>query len=369
VTSSSRRRRALAAVLTLALVNLLLVAVVPWWRRGEMGAVALSIALGLLAVASLGAAQLRRQAERGGAPTDIGMLGGQPIDQWGDPRLRLAAAAARSGWSPQRLSETFDVPVAFAELLHAEAVTGNPRLLSSQPPPRPTTPPPPSVGRPTPRRAAGPALAVTAAGLLAGVTEQVLAGGGLVRADLRLAGWLAHHQVRWLHQLAYTVTLLGARGVLVVPLLLLAGWRARRDGTWRPLLQLVAALVVLAFTVEVFKLAVGRAAPGTGSPATGVGGLSFPSGHVADVMVLGALLVHWLGWDRLWRRHVVSAAAVVVGVALIYVHYHWASDVLAGLLAGQLIVTAGGRLLRLPAGRRNWARRHGAAEPRPPASG
>lgn len=98
-------------------------------------------------------------------------------------------------------------------------------------------------------------------------------------------------------------------------------------------------------------------------------GYSFPSGHaVRSMAVMGALVV--VAWTTRWRWAVIVAGAAVVGLvgfAVVYHEWHWASDVLAGwflsiawMSAVALVVFAERQTRGRPpikAARAHWARR------------
>jgi membrane-associated phospholipid phosphatase len=70
-------------------------------------------------------------------------------------------------------------------------------------------------------------------------------------------------------------------------------------------------------------------------PGSG-GGYSFPSGHALRSMAAAAVLVV-LAWPTRWRWPTALLGAIVVpliGVAVVYHEWHWASDVLAGWAIG-----------------------------------
>jgi membrane-associated phospholipid phosphatase len=107
-------------------------------------------------------------------------------------------------------------------------------------------------------------------------------------------------------------------------------WRKRR----REALEVFLALLGSALLNQALKLHFHRLRPGTALIKQL--GLSFPSGHA----MLGMALYGCLGW-LLWRhgRHPLWALllltwAVLIGLTRVYLHVHYATDVLAGFAGG-----------------------------------
>jgi membrane-associated phospholipid phosphatase len=190
-----------------------------------------------------------------------------------------------------------------------------------------------------------------------------LAAGGLFRIDLAVRNWCDDHQPGWTHWIAWVFNHLGQgtplTGLCLVIALVL-GWRAR---SVRPVLMVVAAFVLTFGTLTPLKDLTDRAAPH--SPALdavrfGSGGVSYPSGHLANAIVwygvLAALLAPWL--TDAWRRTIRVAPPAILFITTVYLGYHWLTDTVAGLLLGLLL----GRIMqRIP-----W---HELPPQRPPITG
>jgi membrane-associated phospholipid phosphatase len=125
---------------------------------------------------------------------------------------------------------------------------------------------------------------------------------------------------------------------------LLTAWRRRRWGIAGD-----AAIRVGLVVASVLFLKPLLAVPGPTRNSLGDHGGAFPSGHTTTAVVCVALLLAWVGRPRgVTGRAAVSAVVVViVGGSVIYVHYHYVSDVVGGIVLGVLIAT-----LPLPALRR-----------------
>jgi membrane-associated phospholipid phosphatase len=181
----------------------------------------------------------------------------------------------------------------------------------------------------------------------------------LVVADIRLSGPLDHldHRIGsrvntwdlrnhdlWRHVL--TVGLyFGQRGVVLPLALILAAWLAWRNRTSEPLLRLVVAGVSLAVVVYGFKLGLARNAPIQDAHGVPAGrGASFPSGHMANAILLWGL-AYWsvLRWNSPFRLGQVInvgrfVAPVAILVSMTLLNYHWLSDFVGGAAVGVILL-------------------------------
>lgn len=183
----------------------------------------------------------------------------------------------------------------------------------------------------------------------AAVTADVLAGGLLTRLDHQIShltrnDWGLRFQT-WPRRALRVLTLFGQRGPILVAAVPFAAWLAWRLRRPEPLLRLVAALAMLAVVVYAMKLGIGRSAPPVDALRTD-SGQSFPSGHLANAVLVWGLLA-WLG-----ARHagvvphrlavaldilrVAGPALVLVGMTLL--DYHWLSDFVAGAAIGVVLL-------------------------------
>lgn len=191
------------------------------------------------------------------------------------------------------------------------------------------------------------------------LTVNVLAHGPLVTLDEHIRqtvqGWAHSAAWRWLgdgpHAPAQLLTDLGRVTVAVPVLAVVAAVLAIRGHTVRPVLAAAAGVVLLLVTVIPAKIIIGRPGPGTSALTSGSWGY-FPSGHTSTACVcysIAVLLV--IAGQRAWvRRAALAGLAVVwllVGAALVWCDYHWASDVLAGWALSALIVWLALRVPRL----------------------
>ncbi len=213
--------------------------------------------------------------------------------------------------------------------------------------PAPDRTEPPARGRPS-----WPSWLLPA-GLLAVLvflTVNVLADGPLVTMDQHIRqsvqGWAHAAGWRWLadrpHAPALLITDLGRVTVAVPVLAVVAAVLTIRGRTLRPVLAAATSVVLLLATVIPAKIIIARPGPGTTILAPDRWGY-FPSGHTSTACVCYSMAVFLLIADRpSWVRRAalagLAAVWLLVGAALVWSDYHWASDVLAGWALSALIV-------------------------------
>jgi membrane-associated phospholipid phosphatase len=179
------------------------------------------------------------------------------------------------------------------------------------------------------------------------VTADLLSRGVLERLDLRVSeivtSWgLAHsgaYPVVWL------VTQVGGRVTILVVLAALVGYLAWRRRTLLPLVRVLVALALLTLAVYAVKTAVGRTAPSyPGSFFFHPDGASFPSGHVANAVLMWGV-ARWQAVEYglparvqrvFWLLAVVGP--VLAGVAMVSLDFHWVTDAVAGAAVGILLL-------------------------------
>lgn len=178
------------------------------------------------------------------------------------------------------------------------------------------------------------------------VCWNLLTGGVLGRLDARVssvvAGWGLRngrgYPVVWLF------TQLGGRAFILVVLAALVGWLAWRRRTVRPLIRVLVALVLLTGVVYAFKYGMGRTAPAYPGSFFHRDGTSFPSGHVANAVLMWGL-ARWQAVEyglptpmqRLfWALSV--AGPVLAGAAMVALNFHWITDAVVGGAVGVLLL-------------------------------
>ncbi len=197
-----------------------------------------------------------------------------------------------------------------------------------------------SVGRP-------PWWALVLAFLVAGlVTADLLAHGVLERADLRVSEVVSDWRLEdsAAYPAVWVVTQIGGRGTILLVLAVLVGWLVWRRRTWMPLRQVLLALVVLTIVVYAAKYATGRTAPAYPGSYFFSDGASYPSGHVANAVLMWGV-ARWLAVEHgmparvqrtFWWLSV--AGPVATGLAMVALDFHWVTDAVVGGAVGVLLL-------------------------------
>lgn len=151
-----------------------------------------------------------------------------------------------------------------------------------------------------------------------------------------------HLRERWPGALGWvsTYVLLGQRGpstLLALPWVL---WRAWRSRSWRPVVTLGVALVLLNLGVGFVKVVTGRLGPLRTDLASAVfrGGDIYPSGHVSNAVVLYGTIAMLAVGHRTLVRAMAIFVSLTVGLGTIYLDTHWFTDVVGGWLAGGIVL-------------------------------
>jgi membrane-associated phospholipid phosphatase len=179
------------------------------------------------------------------------------------------------------------------------------------------------------------------------VTADLLARGSLERMDLRVSeivsDWGLRDTVAFYP--VWVVTQLGGRASILVVLAVLVGYLAWRRRTWLPLVRVLVALVLLTAAVYAIKEGVGRTAPAfPGSFLFHADGASFPSGHVANAVLMWGV-ARWLAVEydlparvqrTFWLLSVVGPVATAL--AMVSLDFHWVTDAVVGAAVGVLLL-------------------------------
>ena len=136
----------------------------------------------------------------------------------------------------------------------------------------------------------------------------------------------------------------GQRGPSSIVVGIWLAWRCWRQRSWRPLLVMGVALVLLNMSVGAVKIGMGRLGPHyahvVGSNELFLGGGIFPSGHTANAVVTWGIVAYVATrWRRLGGL-LAGFMGITVGLTTLYLGTHWVSDVLAGWAAGALVLLA-----------------------------
>ncbi|QUX29236.1 phosphatase PAP2 family protein [Nocardiopsis akebiae] len=145
--------------------------------------------------------------------------------------------------------------------------------------------------------------------------------------------------------------------VLGVTALQLAYWHR----SWRPIVLGAVGVVGMMSLVSVMKLAINRGHAKEFNPDffMGPGNVAFPSGHGANAILIYGLVLFLIIRFGAARPHVIRRLAYcIVAIALlqsivsIYLHFHWFTDLMAGMVAGGFALRVTIRLDRMiPSGR------------------
>jgi membrane-associated phospholipid phosphatase len=203
----------------------------------------------------------------------------------------------------------------------------------------------------TPRvvSAGRPSWWLMAAALVVGsmATADLLTRGRLERLDVAVSetvdGWNLVDSPGY--PPVWVLTQVGGRGAILVVLAGLVAYLAWRRGTWVPLFRVLLALALLTAVVYGIKDGTGRTAPEyPGSFFFHADGASFPSGHVANAVLMWGV-ARWQAVEfrlpppvqrAFWWLSV--AGPVVTGLAMVSLNFHWVTDAVVGAAVGILLL-------------------------------
>lgn len=205
-------------------------------------------------------------------------------------------------------------------------------------------------------------LLAAAAVVILAVTVDLLTGGVLEALDLRVSAVVDAWDLRdsALYWPVWVFTQAGGRGTVLIVLAGLVAWTAVRRRSYVPALRILVALVLLTAVVYAFKWGTGRTAPEYPGSFFHRGGGSYPSGHVANAVLMWGV-ARWqaveFGLPARAQRAFWALAVLgpfVTGTAMVALNFHWVTDVVAGLAVGLLLLGVVHALDALPVSR--WAR-------------
>ena len=188
--------------------------------------------------------------------------------------------------------------------------------------------------------------------IIGSVLMVLIAAGPMQHVDSLLARrWLYHIEPDLLWFAQNVLDRVAGQAVCLPILIVVAVVLARRRRSWRPIQVAVLAELAFLIGVGVLKLIFARPVTYSRDPSffdggfldMGTKGISFPSGHASEaVLIYGTvvyLITHYSSASprllRLlrWGVVVISGNSVVVSFLL---GWHWASDLLGGLMIGGL---------------------------------
>jgi undecaprenyl-diphosphatase len=119
----------------------------------------------------------------------------------------------------------------------------------------------------------------------------------------------------------------------------------RRHRSWRPVVVAGVSVFMLNLLVLVLKVGLGRAAPNTADPSFFTGGMAYPSGHSANIVLMYGLAAYLVSryTDPTRRTQVlmwgtVAFLAVTMVLTSLTLNWHWFADLVAGLLVGGIVL-------------------------------
>ena len=176
------------------------------------------------------------------------------------------------------------------------------------------------------------------------VIVAVVTTSDLVALDWKVMLWAPYQRLPKLNDFLNLYVVTGQRGPSAIAATAWLAWRSWRARTWRPLLILAVALVLLNMTVGAVKIFTGRMGPHYahvfGSNELFMGGGIFPSGHTANAVVTWGVLAYLAVRGRRAGAVLAGWMGFSVGVTTVYLGTHWVSDVLAGWASGLLVLLA-----------------------------
>ena len=174
------------------------------------------------------------------------------------------------------------------------------------------------------------------------MTWGVLVDSPLISIDrwaYNTAASIRHAHSNWYPYLN-TYVMFGQRRPGMMTAIPFVVWVSYRNRTFRPLLTFALALLILNLTVGFVNIGIGRLGPTQTHQAYTIfaGGDIFPSGHVSNTVVLFGVLA--MMSTRFQKQMVWIAVflSVTVGLTTVYLATHWLSDVIAGWIAGGLVL-------------------------------
>jgi hypothetical protein len=150
------------------------------------------------------------------------------------------------------------------------------------------------------------------------------------------AGWLP---------VLHVLDRVGQRAVCLPILAVVVFLCWRRTRSLRPALLAAGSVFVLNLAVLILKVGLGRGQPGLADPTFFIGGMAYPSGHTANIVLVYGLAVYLLGrYVRVGRRAyaVLWTAVALLSVLMVAVsmtlNWHWFADLVAGLIVGGMVL-------------------------------
>jgi len=185
-----------------------------------------------------------------------------------------------------------------------------------------------------------------AAAVVVVITVDLLSRGWLEWMDLRVSEVVSSWGIKdsgW-YWAAWAVTQLGGRGFILIVLTGLVGYLCWTRRTLLPLLRVVLALALLTAVVYGFKYGTGRTAPAYPGSFFHRDGESYPSGHVANAVLMWGV-ARWQAVEfglpiRVQRalEWLSVLGPVATALAMVSLDFHWVTDAVVGGAVGILLL-------------------------------
>jgi hypothetical protein len=170
----------------------------------------------------------------------------------------------------------------------------------------------------------------------------LLAMGPLISLDAYFN--LAPPPRSWLPFL-HVLDRIGQRAVCLPLLTVVTVACCRHRSSWRPAWIVAASVFGLNLLVLILKVLLGRGQPETADPAFFVGGMAYPSGHTANIVLVYGLVGYLLGHYRAVGpgvRRAMWTAVFLLSITMVLtsltLDWHWFADLIAGLLIGSVVL-------------------------------
>ena len=138
---------------------------------------------------------------------------------------------------------------------------------------------------------------------------------------------------------------IGQRAVCLPVLAVFTYLACRHQRSWRPGFVAAVSVFTLNLLVLILKLILARSAPQTADPSFFTGGMAYPSGHSANIVLVYGRVANLLSRNHsigrrtevaLWA--VVAVLSVTMVVTSLTLNWHWFADLIAGLLVGAVVL-------------------------------
>ncbi len=178
------------------------------------------------------------------------------------------------------------------------------------------------------------------------VSVDLFSRGSLERMDLRVSEVVSSWGIKesGAYWPVWAVTQLGGRGFILIVLAALVGYLGWRRRTLVPLLRVLVALALLTAVVYGFKYGAGRTAPSYPGSFFHRDGASYPSGHVANAVLMWGV-ARWQAVEfglpapvQRAFRWLSILGPVAAGAAMVSLDFHWVTDAVVGGAVGILLL-------------------------------